>query len=136
MICVFFGHRSVPDAVREKLRALLPRLVETGMREFLVGDCPGFDRMVLGELRKLAAGRPDIRYAVVLARLPAGKDFDETETLFPEGAEKVPPRFAVDRRNRRMLRQADTVVCYVRAPGGAAKWREAAIRAGKTVIDL
>ena len=35
------------------------------------------------------------------------------ETVYPEGLETVPKRFAIFRRNDRMLKQADVVVVYV-----------------------
>ena len=60
-----------------------------------------------------------------------------SHTVFPEGLESVPPRYAIDRRNRWMLDRSDYVVTYVRNPyGGAAKYKELAIKKHKTVIEL
>ena len=62
---------------------------------------------------------------------------DAFETVFPAGLENVPPRFAIDRRNHWMLRQAEVVVVYVAHTfGGAAKFAAKAERQGKTVINL
>ena len=48
-----------------------------------------------------------------------------------------PPRFAIERRNRWMLRQAEVVVTYVRYTwGGAHKFKSAAEKQGKRVIEL
>ena len=80
-----------------------------------------------------------IRFDVVLAYLPkTGKDAPALpHSLFPEGIEKIPPRFAIDYRNRWMLSQSDLVVTYVRAPvGGAAKFKQLAERKKKTIIEL
>lgn len=63
---------------------------------------------------------------MVLACLPRKEDAEEygADTLFPEGVENVPPRYAIDRRNRWMIDKADYVVTYVSTPsGGAAKFK-------------
>ena len=57
--------------------------------------------------------------------------------LYPETLENVPPRFAIDRRNRWMLSKSEYVVTFVQTPvGGAAKYRALALRQGKRVLDL
>ena len=97
-----------------------------------------FDRMVYSVLRELAKKYPFIRYFVVFAYLPNPKLPDgHVETILPDGIETVPPRFAIARRNRWMLRQADIAVVFVRHHVGcAAQYAEEAERKGKTVIYL
>ena len=57
--------------------------------------------------------------------------------MYPEGIETVPRRFAMDWRNRWMLKQADYVVTYItHSWGGAAKVAEKAVKSGKRVINL
>ena len=59
------------------------------------------------------------------------------ETLYPEGLESVPPRYAISHRNRWMLAHAEYVITYVAAPvGGAAKAVETALRKNKKIINL
>ncbi len=93
-------------------------------------------------LRSLSKVYPQIRYAVVLAYLPFEKLTDpwleeRDPTLFPEGMENVPHRYAIEKRNRFMVEQSDMVVTYVkRSHGGAAKFKALALRKGKTVIEL
>ena len=49
----------------------------------------------------------------------------------------VYPKFAIDRRNRWMLKRSDVVVVFVNKNyGGAAKFEAIAKRQGKTVINL
>ena len=76
----------------------------------------------------------------MLAYLPKKKDFDLTDfsdTVYPDGLENVPPRFAIDKRNRLMLDWADVVITYVcTSIGGAAKFKELAENKGKRVINL
>ena len=94
--------------------------------------------MVLRELRKMCVQYPHIRCTVVLAYIPLQAEYWEgLETLFPDGLENVPRRFAVDRRNRWMIQHADCVVTYVtRIVGGAAKYKQLAEKKGKVVIEL
>ena len=57
-------------------------------------------------------------------------------TILPDGIEDVPPRFAISYRNKWMLEKADYVITYVTHPtGGAALFKTAAQKLGKTVIE-
>ena len=108
---------------------------------FYVGNHGTFDAMVRTQLRELEKIYPNIRYAVVLAYLPQKRnEFDPqnySDTIFPEGIETVPKRFAISWRNRWMLKQADYVVTYVtHSWGGAAQFSKMAKRQKKTVINL
>ena len=63
--------------------------------------------------------------------------YAEEETLLPDGIEVGPARFAIDRRNKWMIEQADYVITYVtHSWGGAAKFKELAEKKGKTVINI
>ena len=138
MTCTFFGHRNTPATVRPILRQVIIDLIEQrGVTHFYVGNQGNFDAMARSLLAELAQIYP-IRYDVVLAYLPKENDpsLDESHTLLPDGFESVPPRFAIDHRNRSMLDRSDIVVTYVRSPGGAAKFKELAERKGKMVVDV
>lgn len=139
--CTFFGHRDCPASIKPELRAVLVELIERhGVDRFFVGRQGAFDAMVRAVLQDLAEIYPHISYAVVLERLPWPKDpatWDFSDTIFPEGLETVPPRFAISRRNEWMLRQADFVVTYITHNwGGAAQYAEKAQRQGKRVLNL
>ena len=140
--CTFFGHRDCPASVEPKLRAVLVELIEHhGVDSFYVGRQGAFDAMVRAVLGQLKQEYPHIRWAVVLERLPGKRGEpgpkETSETIFPEGLEDAPPRWAIPRRNRWMLERADYVVAYVtRTWGGAAQFAARALRQGKTVIDL
>ena len=79
-----------------------------------------------------------ICFDVVLAYLPKENDpsLDGSLTILPDGFESVPPRFAIDHRNRWMIDQSDVVVTYARYPGGAGKYKALAERKGKTVVKV
>ncbi len=138
MTCTFFGHRNTPATVRPILRQVIIDLIEQrGVTHFYVGNQGNFDAMARSLLAELAQIYP-IRYDAVLAYLPKENDpsLDESHTLLPDGFESVPPRFAIDHRNRWMIDHSDIVVTYVRFPGGAAKFKDLAERKGKTVVGV
>lgn len=140
--CTFFGHRDCPSSIKPKLREAIVDLIENkSVDMFYVGRQGEYDKLVRSVLRELVSIYPHISYAVVLERIPTRRsEFDDRErydTILPEGIETVPPRFAIDRRNKWMLRQSDYVVTYVIYPlGGAAKFAEMAKKQGKNVVEL
>ncbi len=135
LVCTFFGHRDAPQEILPRLRAAVALLIEQGTDTFYVGNQGNFDRMVRAVLREQQALHPSVRWAVVLAYLPTAPC--EYPTVYPEGVENSPPRFAIDARNRWMLAQSDIVVTYVcRSYGGAATNKRRAQRQGKRVIEL
>lgn len=138
--CTFFGHRDCPDTVRPALRAAIEELIRNeAVDTFYVGNQGRFDACARVCLRELQKKYPHIRYAVVLAYLPAKRNEHEdmSDTMFPEGQELVHPRYAVVRRNRWLLERADFVIAYVaHSWGGAAKYVREARRRRKNVIDL
>lgn len=141
-ICTFFGHRDCPNSIKPKLHNVIINLIEKEHVDlFYVGNHGAFDAMVRTQLRELEQRYPNIRYAVVLAYLPQkSNEFDPqdfSDTIFPEGIETVPKRFAISWRNKWMLKQADYVVTYVtHSWGGAAQFAEMAKRQHKKVINI
>lgn len=139
-VCTFFGHRDCPESIIPALQAAMEMLItQQSVDTFYVGNQGRFDAYVRGCLRRLQKKYPHIRYAVVLAYLPAKRNEyeDVSDTMLPEGLELIHPRYAVDRRNRWMLARADRILCYVsHSWGGAAKYTQMAQRQGKTVINL
>ena len=59
------------------------------------------------------------------------------DTLFPDGMESVPKKYAISKRNDWMIQHSDYAVCYVhKITGGAAKFREKAEKKGLRIIDV
>lgn len=139
MICTFFGHRDAPESIKPLLRKVLLKLIENqGITQFYVGHQGNFDTMARSLLVEFEQTH-GIRYEIVLAYLPRQKDShcDTTHTLLPEGIENVPPRFAIEYRNRWMIDHSNVVVTYVTHPfGGAAKFKDIAIKKRKTVFEV
>ena len=138
--CCFFGHREVTHNIRPKLTETIEKLiVDEGVTEFYVGHQGQFDSMVYSVLKELKAKYPQIRYTVVLAYMPDEhiKEVYGEDTLYPDGLETVPKRFAISKRNDWMIKQFGFAVYYVyKITGGAAKFREKAEEKGLQIIDV
>ncbi len=134
--CTFFGHRYVSEDIKPLLRKVLVELVlKDEIEKFLVGDEGAFDKIVQNELRELKNTYKHIDFVVVLAYLPQIKSNDKT--LYPEGLEEVPKRFAIDYRNHWHIEKSSCVVSYVnRNYGGAAKFSQLAEKKGLKVINI
>ena len=141
-VCTFFGHHDCPSEIKPKLReVLIDLIVNQSVDMFYIGNNGAFDRLVRSALRELVLEYPQINYAVVLERMPGKQNEDYLEdfsdTMLPEGIEKVLPRFAIVWRNKWLLRQSDYVVTYItHSFGGAAQFAELAKQQKKTVINL
>lgn len=142
MTVTFFGHRDTPSSVAPELKNVLTALIEKeGATLFYVGNEGNFDRTVYDTLKELKEKYPFIEYKVVLAYLTKRKkdikNFSFSEMIYPEKLAETPLRFAISKRNSIMLNLADTVVTYVRGPGGgAADFKRLAESKGKRVINL
>ena len=139
LTATFFGHKDTPKEIEPTLRSTLIDLIENkNVAMFYIGNNGKFDTMVRRQLEDLSRTY-SITYNVVLAYLPTKKNkYDNlTNTIYPEGLETVPKRFAISWRNKWMIQQSDIVVTYVTHTfGGAAQFKEMAKRQGKTVIEL
>ncbi|MBO5935442.1 MAG: hypothetical protein J6Q94_08135 [Clostridia bacterium] len=139
MVCAFFGHKDTPKEIEPTLRSTLINLIENkNVTVFYVGNNGNFDTMVRRQLEDLSHTY-SITYSVVLAYLPTEKNkYDNlSNTIYPEGLETVPKRFAISWRNKWMIQQSDVVVTYVTHNfGGAAQFKEMAERLNKHIINL
>lgn len=141
--CTFFGHRQCPATIKPRLKKTLVDLIEQhGVTTFYMGNQGAFDTMARSVLCELSQQYPHITYTVVLAYLPTKHKPEpftslNCSTIYPDGIEFVPKRFAIDWRNRWMLKQADYVVTYItHSWGGAAKYAKKAKHSSKQIINI
>lgn len=137
MVCTFFGHRDTPKEKEQVLKKILIELIENENADtFFVGNNGNFDgmaRKILLELKKIY----DINLFVVLAYFPKNEYDYQEYTIIPEGIENVPPKFAINYRNKWMINKSDCVITAAKYPfGGAAKFKEYSIKHNKTVIEI
>ena len=141
-VCTFFGHSNATRELEPRIREVIEHLIREKHADcFYVGNNGSFDYMVRKVLKELATKHPHIRYSVVLAYLPQGKDelniFDYSDTIYPEGLEGVHPRYAICKRNEWMIEKADVVVTYVTHDyGGANRYKKLSMRKKKRIIEL
>lgn len=135
MVCTFFGHKDTPKEIEPTLRSTLIDLIENkNVNAFYVGNNGNFDTMVRHQLEDLSLTYP-IAYSIVLAYLPTENNL--TNTIYPEGLETVPKRFAISWRNKWMIQQSDVVVTYVTHNfGGAAQFKTLAERQKRIVVEI
>ena len=143
MTCTFFGNRDInTEIVKKPLNEILTYLIENkGVDTFYVGNQGNFDYLVRTQLEILKEKYPYISYGIALAYIPKEKKENERmnyeQSFIPEGVEKGPIRFAIDRRNRWLIKNSDYVITCVRGNiGGAAKYKEIAEKKGKIVINI
>lgn len=139
--CTFFGHKDSPSAIADSLEKVIIQFIsEENVTNFYVGNQGHFDAIARRVLKDVKKQFPDISYAVVLAYLPGNNEYyneNYPESVYPEGLENVPKKFAISKRNEWMIKQSDFVISYVtHNTGGAAKFTETARKRGKTVFNL
>ena len=140
--CSLFGHRNISENIEQSLRACIITLIEQhNVTMFYLGNNGSFDHLARKILKDLKKDYLQINYAVVLAYLPGKygkfntKDF--SDTLYPDGLENVPYRFAIPRRNRWMIDQSECLIVYINRPvGGAYLAMEYAEKKGKTIWNI
>jgi len=140
LVCTFFGHRNTEDRLEPKIKSAIIDLIEhKNVALFYVGNNGRFDSIVRKILRELKKSYPHINYFVVLAYIPTEKDEqnDFSDTIYFSLPQNTPPRFAIDKRNRLMIKKSDYVITHVKTVvGGAAKYKEIAEKQHKTVINI
>ena len=141
-VCTFFGHKDTPEETKSILRSALIYLIEKqNVDLFYVGNNGNFDSMVAKSLSELQNIYSHIKFFVVIAYLPTHSESYISKciykTIYPQGLENIPKRFAIDKRNRWMLNNSSFVITYVnRITGGAYKFKCLAQKQNKTVIEL
>ncbi len=140
MICTFFGHSDCYSLDAFIVQSAIEELIQKGVDSFYVGHQGYFDSIVFATLKKLKEAYPHISISVVLAYMPTQKsdyDFYGSYSIFPEGIEEGPPRFAIERRNRWMIERAQYCLCYITHNwGGAYKFVKRAKNKGLEIVNL
>ena len=139
MVCVLFGHRDCPDDVREDLKKTIRKLIDDGgVKEFFIGNNGGFDAMGQSVLAEICREGVVIDYTIVLSRQNEEPlNGENRATLFPDGQERHPRRFAISKRNEWMLKRADVLIVFVRHPfSNSYKMLKKAQARGIRVINL
>ena len=112
-VCVFIGHRDAPRTIWERLlEAVESVIVHFQVTEFYVGGYGQFDSMAADAVRSMQLRYPVRRDDFVTERYDG--------TIYPEGLESTPRRFAISKRNKWMVDQASAIIAYVDHDWGGA----------------
>lgn len=116
-ICFFIGHRDAPDSIGAVLEESINcHIRQYGVTEFVVGRYGHFDRMGGQAVIKAKRTYPEIRLMLLMAYyhpvLPLDLLSGFDGTLYPDGMERVPPRFAIIRANQYMIQHSQYLITY------------------------
>ena len=136
--CTFIGHKDCSQEIMQSVSMTIESLIiREKVRVFYVGTHGNFDRLVYNVLDKLAKIY-DIRIIVVLSYLKnSNVYYDMSKTEFPVELEKVPPKYAIKKRNEYMLKRSKYLVCYINnAYSNSYKFITIAQRMNIQIINL
>jgi len=141
VICSFFGHRHVSDTIRPLLYKEIERhIIEKNVDTFYIGGYGDFDNMASDVLKEMKEKYPHISISLILAYIPTGPDLrikTHYDTLYPEGLEFAPKKYAITYRNRWVAETSDYMIAYVAlSSGGAYEALKHAKRKNKITINL
>lgn len=139
MNVTFCGHSKInqTEVFSSWLDMILPSLIEGGADTFYLGGYGAFDSLAAKAVKRQKETYPHIEMILVLAYL--NRDIDASScydsTTYPP-LEKVPPRYAIAKRNEWMVSVSDVVVSGVTHEwGGAAKTLDFAKHKRKVVVQ-
>ncbi len=135
----FIGHSDCFGLDEERVRAEIIKLINGGITDFLNGYMGGFDKLCARLVYELKIVYPHIHNYAVIPYLTHKIDRSEyfDEIIYPDGFEKYHFKAAIPKRNKYLVDNSGTAVCYVtHGWGGAAKTLEMAYKAGVRIINL
>ena len=138
MTVTFCGHSKInqTEDFSKWLDTILPSFIEGGAVTFYLGGYGAFDGLAAAALRKLKETYPHIELVLVLAYLNRDTDASRYDSTTYPPLEKVPPRYAIVRRNEWMVSESDVVISGVtHGWGGVAKTLEFAQRKKKVIFQ-
>lgn len=127
-ICCFAGHSSIlgKEDLPEKLKKEIVDLIENhNVTTFYNGGKGDFDWLCAHTIDDLKKDYPFVKSYCILSYMPKEKDeYDNTlkifdDTIYPD-IEKIPPRFAIIKRNEWMVKNSDFMIAYVENHFGGA----------------
>lgn len=138
MTCTFFGHKNAPYSIKSFLEQEIILLIKKGVDTFLVGNNGNFDLMVQGVVEKIALSNKSIKYSIVLSRIDESAiSGNQSATIFPEGFERYPKRFAISKRNDWLISNSSYAIVYVQDKySNSYKWAQKAIKKNLKTINL
>ena len=139
MIITFCGHSKLieQNTIRAHLTRELRTLLEHGNHKFYLGGYGDFDLLAAKALYELKQEYSETESILILPYLDRKVDASLYDSTIYPPLETVPKRYAISRRNKWMVEQADMVItCVDHDWGGASKTLEYAVKKGLRIINL
>ncbi len=148
MVVAFAGHSFIasPNEVKAQVKNALRHFFSTATAiSCYLGGRGAFDELCAGACKELKEEYPNIELVYVMPYLSIAEQekFKQQKaygtydsTVYPP-IESTPPKFAILKRNKWMMANADVVIAFVnRRYGGAYQALQVAIRKKKQVVNL
>ena len=140
-VCFLFGHSSAPESLMGALDEAVEKCyTEQSVRQFIVGNHGDFDNLAIRTLRAAKQRHKDMELSLLLHYHPSEHRFALPEgfdgSIYPEGMEVVPRRAAIVAANKRMVRNSDILICYVRYPGNSKDLMEFGQKQEKVIVNI
>lgn len=139
MIVTFCGHRDVTNEteVKKQLVEIIKSLILRGAKEFYLGGYGHFDLLAAKAVKQLQKDYPQIQSILILPYLNHNYSAAMYDASIYPPIENTPKKFAILKRNERMVDAADIVIAYVKYPfGGATKTLEYAQKRKKEIVEI
>lgn len=138
--CTFIGHKNTSQNIKPLLETVLKHLItKENVTSFYVGTHGNFDAIAKELLINLKVQYPHINYTIVLSYMnqKINDNTNYSNTIYPDGLENVPLKFAIIESNKWMIQKCDFLVCYITNTfTNAIKFKEFAIKKKKTIIEI
>jgi len=121
--CFMMGNHDAGAEIYPALYSEIERhIMQYDVREFFVGCYGKFDRLAARAVREAQDYFETVGLTLVMHYLNKEKYEDMmhlyTDSIFPDGLEKVHPRYAIARGNRLMVNMSDYLIVYARDTTG------------------
>ena len=112
--CVFFGHREIPEDLRERLEEAVEQAIADGVTEFWNGGYGGFDMLAARVVAELKEKHPQICSRMVYAYPPVhAPDSWFDQAFCPDILDEYELKARIPRRNIWMTEECDMAITYV-----------------------
>ena len=140
--CFFIGHRDAGEKNYTRLRNEIERLIlDRGITHFVVGHYGCFDALAARAVLEIKQQHPQVMLLDLLPYHPGQQRRSLPEgfdgSVYPEGQESVPRRFAIVKANRYAVKHCSILLACVYHPASnAAGIMNYAIKRGIPVINI
>lgn len=141
-ICFMFGHHDMPREMYSRIYQAVENEYLNGTTNFIIGSRGNFDFWAAVAVKDAKEKYNDIHSTLLLAYHPAERKVNALEVMnyFDDSyypfTEKVPHRFAIVRANQHMIKNCDSIICYVKHFGNARNLLEKAERQGVPITNI